>query len=492
MSVDGTCGPAPEVYFFSTYRHVFELSVLVLMSIFGLKCVIRLFRRYKGEFLRAGFSGIDMNKPTKPTLPEAQGVICGVVFLSIMFIFIPVPFWKYLFGKGDSQIIESCPFNRTGEQQEIMFKSQFIQFLAGLLSICCMIFLGFADDALNLPWRHKIVFPSVASLPLLMVYLANEGTTRIVVPVMFRSVFGNTIDIGILYYVYMGLLAVFCTNSINIYAGINGLEVGQAIVIASSLILFNLIEISSQHWRVHLFSLYFLIPFWAVCYALYCINRYPAKAFVGDTFCYFAGMTFAVVGILGHFSKTLLLFFLPQIINFLYSTPQLFGLIPCPRHRLPRYNPTDGLLHPSRVRFHPKSLSRVGEFVLTGLSRVGIIECKLCSDCVPNTQESNRAENSSNTAPQTPEHQSAEGDRKMGNRSPRSSSPVHMKSPTEEIVEVDNLTVINMMLRVLGPKNEQQATNNLLILQILCSCLAFAIRYPLAWFFYDVPASPAN
>ncbi|KAL6539775.1 UDP-N-acetylglucosamine--dolichyl-phosphate N-acetylglucosaminephosphotransferase [Orobanche hederae] len=30
----------------------------------------------------------------------------------------------------------------------------------------------------------------------------------------------------------MGLLAVFCTNSINIHAGINGLEVGHTVVIA--------------------------------------------------------------------------------------------------------------------------------------------------------------------------------------------------------------------------------------------------------------------
>ena len=64
--------------------------------------------------------------------------------------------------------------------------------------------------------------------------------------------------------------------------------------------------------------------------------RYPARAFIGDTFCYFSGMAFAVVGILGHFSKTLLLFFIPQIINFIFSCPQLFGLVPCPRHRLPR------------------------------------------------------------------------------------------------------------------------------------------------------------
>lgn len=30
----------------------------------------------------------------------------------------------------------------------------------------------------------------------------------------------------------MWLLAVFCTNSINIHAGINGLEVGQTVVIS--------------------------------------------------------------------------------------------------------------------------------------------------------------------------------------------------------------------------------------------------------------------
>ena len=47
-------------------------------------------------------------------------------------------------------------------------------------------------------------------------------------------------------------------------------------------------------------------------------------------------MAFAVVGIQAHFSKTLLLFFIPQIFNFILSCPQLFGLVPCPRHRVPR------------------------------------------------------------------------------------------------------------------------------------------------------------
>ena len=47
---------------------------------------------------------------------------------------------------------------------------------------------------------------------------------------------------------------------------------------------------------------------------------------LSNRFC-FSGMTFAVVAILGHFSKTLLLFFIPQVINFLYSLPQLFHMV---------------------------------------------------------------------------------------------------------------------------------------------------------------------
>jgi hypothetical protein len=77
--------------------------------------------------------------------------------------------------------------------------------------------------------------------------------------------------------------------------------------------------------------------------ALLWFNWAPARAFVGDTFCYFAGMTFAVSGILGHFrfscsafifiehcayfpsnSKTMILFFIPQTFNFIFSLPQLF------------------------------------------------------------------------------------------------------------------------------------------------------------------------
>lgn len=44
----------------------------------------------------------------------------------------------------------------------------------------------------------------------------------------------------------MGMLAVFCTNAINILAGINGIEAGQSLVIAASIIIFNMVELNGK------------------------------------------------------------------------------------------------------------------------------------------------------------------------------------------------------------------------------------------------------
>lgn len=80
---------------------------------------------------------------------------------------------------------------------------------------------------------------------------------------------------GILYYIYMGMLAVFCTNAINILAGINGLEAGQSLIIAASIMIFNIIEmiqdLNNRH--EHEFSLHIILPYFATTVALWIFNR---------------------------------------------------------------------------------------------------------------------------------------------------------------------------------------------------------------------------
>jgi UDP-N-acetylglucosamine--dolichyl-phosphate N-acetylglucosaminephosphotransferase len=99
----------------------------------------------------------------------------------------------------------------------------------------------------------------------------------------------------------------------------------------------------------HAFSLLIMLPFIGTLLGYLNHNWYPASVFGGDVLPYYSGMTLAVAAMLGHFPKSLFLLMLPQLINFIYSLPQLFKIVPIPRHRLPRVNPKTGFLRPSKV-----------------------------------------------------------------------------------------------------------------------------------------------
>ena len=154
-------------------------------------------------------------------------------------------------------------------------------------------------------------------------------------------------------------------------------------------------------------------------------------------------MTFAVVAILGHFSKTLLLFFIPQVINFLYSVPQLFHLLPCPRHRLPKYDKETDTVTFSLTCFEKQKLSKVGRLCLTVLSVTRLASIKQVDVKIDNDSDN-----------------------------------------TVEMVECNNLTLINFVLRLTGPMKENHLTSLLLLLQVIASLVAFTIRYPLAFLLY--------
>lgn len=328
-----------------------QLLLFLALGILGHVGTNRLIPSIKDYMLKRGICGKDLGKKgTKSEnddVPESLGIVPGAIFL-ICLIFCLVGF-------------------------ATNHPSKLLDLNSALLSICFMLFLGFTDDVLEWPWRYKLFLPAVGSLPLLCCY---EGSTSVVVPIPLRIYLmsdgqltafgrvlchfvvvdqnsdGSIVNLGLFYLLYMGALAVFCTNAINIYAGINGLEVGQAYIIGCAVLYHNLVEIQADSLsrENHLFSAMIMLSFLGVSLALLRHNWYPASVFVGDTYCYFAGMTFAVVGILGHFSKTLLLFFIPQIINFLWSIPQLFKLLPCPKHRLPKFNARTGMMEPSKIK----------------------------------------------------------------------------------------------------------------------------------------------
>lgn len=287
-------------------------------------------------------------------------------------------------------------------------------------------------------WRHKFFIPAFAALPLLALYFVDFGVTHVVVPLPLQQYLGGELlDLGWIYYVYMAVVAIFCPNSINILAGVNGIEVGQSLVLAFLVILNDMLYVLPSGYPrhpaedSHLFSIYLLLPFVGISLALFKHNWYPAKVFVGDTYCYFAGMVFAVVGILGHFSKTLMLLFIPQVFNFVYSAPQIFKLVPCPRHRLPKFNARTGMLEPSVATFaEEKPLNPALGDVLKVLHRLKLVRVEV--------------------------------------------------NEKRRVTESSNLTILNLWLVWRGPLREDRLATEILVMQAVVGLAALWIRHSAA------------
>lgn len=402
----------------------------VAFAIVGFVCTNALIPRVGDSFIKIGLFGKDMSKPGKPVIPETIGSVAAVVYLFVMMFFIPFIFYRYMVigtsGGGHRDVA------REETARESFFPhNKLSEYLSAILCLESQVMLGVADDLFDLRWRHKFFLPAVAAIPLLIVYYVDFGVTYVLVPQFLQKyVHFTSIDLGALYYIYMSAMGIFCPNSINILAGINGLEVGQCIVLAILTLLNDAIYLTvgaEASKEAHRFSTVLILPFLGVSLALYRWNKWPAKVFVGDTYCYFAGMVFAVVGILGHFSKTMLLLFLPQIVNFLYSCPQLFNIVFCPRHRLPRFNESDGLLYPSRADLKENPPKGFFVPVLRLLHVLHLIDLEFDKD--------------------------------------------------NNIVSCSNMTMINLLLIWFGPLREDKLCNRILIIQFMFGLCALTARH---------------
>lgn len=429
-----------------------SIQAAIGFAIFGYVSTNYLIPRLAPSFVKIGLSGKDLSKPNKPVIPETIGAVAATSYLFVMFFFIPFLFYKYLVTSTTGGGNREAGHALNEDQTDLFPHDKLAGYLSAILCLESTVLLGIADDLFDIRWRHKFFLPAIAAIPLLIVYYVDFGITHVLVPTRFLQDYFKvtTIELGEFYYFYMGAVAIFCPNSINILAGVNGLEVGQSVVLALIILINDICYLISGQFPAresHLFSACLLFPFLGVSLALLKYNWWPSRVFVGDTYCYFAGMVFAVVGILGHFSKTLLLFFIPQIFNFVYSVPQLFNIVPCPRHRLPRFNLEDGLMYPSHAKFE-KPLPSVTQNVLYLLNKLKLLEI-------------------------------VEGELEVE----ENGKTVKRKT----ITETNNFTLINLVLVWFGPLREDKLCLTLLTIQFAIGILAIAGRHTVGpWLFgYD-------
>ena len=73
---------------------------------------------------------------------------------------------------------------------------QLASYLSAILSLQSIVLLGIGDDMFDIRWRHKVLIPAVAAIPMLIVYFVDFGVTQMVVPKPLRPYLGELFDLG--------------------------------------------------------------------------------------------------------------------------------------------------------------------------------------------------------------------------------------------------------------------------------------------------------
>lgn len=246
------------------------LAVFLVSFVFTYFAIGPLIRRLSGR----GLVGVDMNKFSKPEIPELGGI--AVIFGFAIAIMAAIFMYYYL---------EILGLNLT-------------VILAGLCTIFIIGFLGLVDDLIG--WKHGVkqwqhaLIPLFAALPLMAL--------RVGIPDMVLPFVGG-VSFGIFYSLIIVPMGVTgASNAFNMLAGFNGLEAGQGIIIGATFFAIGLMTGNAEVVVLMAAMLGALIAFIR-------FNWYPAKIFGGDALTLPIGASFAVVAIVGNMEKLAILMF---------------------------------------------------------------------------------------------------------------------------------------------------------------------------------------
>lgn len=73
---------------------------------------------------------------------------------------------------------------------------QLASYLSAIISLQSVVLLGIGDDLFDIRWRHKVLIPAFASIPILIVYFVDFGVTKVVIPTGLQPFLGELLDLG--------------------------------------------------------------------------------------------------------------------------------------------------------------------------------------------------------------------------------------------------------------------------------------------------------
>jgi UDP-N-acetylglucosamine--dolichyl-phosphate N-acetylglucosaminephosphotransferase len=217
-----------------------------------------------------GLLAPDVHKPLRPQIPDLGGVAVVVSFLAAMTV---------------------------GGLLTLNQVSVFVIFFTALLGAI----VGLIDDLLDLSMPTHVFVTLLIGVPL-VAYGAGS------------SVLGLTpwgpLDLGFLFWLVVPLITAFLTNSVNIYAGFNGLETGLAATTSIALGVSALMYGSME-------SAFALLALGGALVGFARWNILPAQILLGNIGTYLIGAVLSASVIVGSIKVAAAIACFPYFINFL-------------------------------------------------------------------------------------------------------------------------------------------------------------------------------
>ena len=195
----------------------------------------------KGGMLKLGVGGLDINKPSKPKIPEAGGMLLlpGIWVLVLLLV--------------QFQLINPIAY-------------------VFLFTITCFAAVGFFDDGFKL-FKKETGWAKYVANRGLFAFLFTLPFTFLILPTLL-----GLCSCSVYWYAVSGGLLILVTASLaNTFAGLNGWEVGSSAIILAGL---TVMAAFSHMYTLTLVT--FCLIMLGAQLGLFWFNRYPARIFPGD------------------------------------------------------------------------------------------------------------------------------------------------------------------------------------------------------------------
>lgn len=255
---------------------IFILSFFIALAI----CILFL-PRYIKKAHEVDMVGVDIHKPDKPKIAESGGIILMLAYLLGLFIFIP------FLDKPSTNIYT----------EEIIGTAATVLF---------SVFIGLIDDIYETRWRIKALTPMLGGIPLAVMRLGRPAISTPFGPLRFDLL--GAFGLLFFYAILVPFIVSACANAVNMLAGLNGLEAGSMLIIASALTVLSFLKGKTE-------GLIILMPFLGALIAFLYYNKYPSQVFPGDVGTFGMGTVIASVALLADLERAAFVMFLPHTIN---------------------------------------------------------------------------------------------------------------------------------------------------------------------------------